>query len=837
MSTTNMPSRDDPADRRSLRVVLFGLPDAGKSSLLGALAQAAEYQERLLRGRLFDVTSGLAELRRRVYQERPRETTDEIVPYPVRYEPLKGNKPDPSSRIDLVLYDCDGRAANDILAHGPAFHDVRSKRLVHSLLGADAIVLLIDASASDEQIERDFAEFERFLAHFKQHRTRETEIAGLPVFLVLSKCDLLVQPGDTQSAWLVRIQERRAEVAQRYEEALRRHQRATTGFGTLLLEVVGTAVRRPAEFGVEASREPFGVAELFSRVFVAAKDYRDRKTRARRRLWVTFLATAILVLGLVAGAIGLLWTREQLRPIALAGIVENYRSRENPTPSSRLTEPLQRKISELTDIQKHPDFPRLPEEQRRYVDERLAELLAYQDFKTRLERERSPADLLHPDDLTALESRLRDSLIPPEPYASDWSQTEAELLRQKWLEDIRLIREAAARVIETYARQVDEAGQLLRLQSPSGQTLRWDDWFEAAESLLRRSSQRPFRETDPLPGSRSLPALRAPAVTFASIMAQSPVARALGDWESARIRLHRMFDIASALGLGGRGNELALLRFEAGYSFDQLAQRLEAVRRVYPNFQEWTIDEITPQARPDIQNAAARSYLRLIESARQRITREFLKLAPDGKESREVWLSLARWIADAAEFNEARSLFRVLQRLAGEPVEDLAATLSGFLQQNAIPLQIRTVRVVIPDDAHTSRLRPSGDLVMTQVPPGGTPQTFRFRREDESLRENRERRTTYAFSAESGSSSIQFLPGSVFYVELDVKNDSGQVWRLSWLQCRSQVYRYEALFGQPRFHKPDAANPLEGQRVDIRLRFSPEGGVPPIPTLLPDVNR
>ena len=34
------------AGRSALRIVLFGMPDAGKSSLLGALAQAAQVQAR-----------------------------------------------------------------------------------------------------------------------------------------------------------------------------------------------------------------------------------------------------------------------------------------------------------------------------------------------------------------------------------------------------------------------------------------------------------------------------------------------------------------------------------------------------------------------------------------------------------------------------------------------------------------------------------------------------------------------------------------------------------------------------------------------------------------------
>src|SRR5947209_20409293 len=102
-TTATPPAAIDPG---AVRVVLFGMPDAGKSSLLGALSQAAQTQERALGGRLTDLTSGLSELQRRVYDERPRETLEEIVPYPVTLEPFTDLKPDPDRRCDVVFIDC-----------------------------------------------------------------------------------------------------------------------------------------------------------------------------------------------------------------------------------------------------------------------------------------------------------------------------------------------------------------------------------------------------------------------------------------------------------------------------------------------------------------------------------------------------------------------------------------------------------------------------------------------------------------------------------------------------------------------------------------------------------
>ena len=45
-----------------------------------------------MQGRLSDLGHGLAELQRRVYDDKARETLEEIVPHPVSYEPFKEAK-------------------------------------------------------------------------------------------------------------------------------------------------------------------------------------------------------------------------------------------------------------------------------------------------------------------------------------------------------------------------------------------------------------------------------------------------------------------------------------------------------------------------------------------------------------------------------------------------------------------------------------------------------------------------------------------------------------------------------------------------------------------------
>ena len=173
----------------ALRIVLFGMPDAGKSSLLGALAQAAQTQEHILNGHLTDLSSGLLELQRRLYEEAPRKTLEEVIPYPVAFEPFaKAGAPESNGRVEAILVDCDGRVANDLLARRKSLNsDSRDGTLAQEILDADALILAIDASAPATQVNADFTEFGRFLRLLEQQRGHRTEIGGQPVLIKRSR--------------------------------------------------------------------------------------------------------------------------------------------------------------------------------------------------------------------------------------------------------------------------------------------------------------------------------------------------------------------------------------------------------------------------------------------------------------------------------------------------------------------------------------------------------------------------------------------------------------------------------------------------------------------------
>ncbi len=819
-----------------LRIVLFGMPDAGKSSLLGALAQASQTQERALGGRLTDLTHGLSELQRRVYDDRPRETLEEIVPYPVTFDPLNGPRIDTDRREQAVLYDCDGRAANNLLSRRDGLaDDAPAGSLAEAVTDADALVLVVDAGASPAQVDSDLAEFVRFLRLFQRQRGERSEVGGLPVFLVLSKSDLLAQPGDTPAQWAERVEQRKAEVGRRFRGFLQEGEnKSDVAFGDLDLELSATAVKRPALAGSPAQpREPWGVAELFRRAIAEAEEFRERRSRSQRRLFWTVLWSAAVVAGLGLFGVALALNRQSIEPVPLQSKVENFRAREGQTPSVRLSEPLPRKISELTELANDPDFPRLTPEQQQYLKGRLAELTAYRDYKERLSLFRPPAEARSLEELAELERRLREDFTPPDPYRDEWGQTDALLLRQKYLDDIQALRRAATDVSEWY-RQVTQRGNKLLLfaeRTADNAPLPWAQWQESVEALLRETASPPFRRTERLRESHALPG--APAVTYATVLDFPSVDRERAPWDRVRLRLERLRDITQALGLGSGGRP-AVLRLPESWNAAQAGDLLAALKQYYPRYGEWSLADLPDVVVPEVRQAAQLSYQRAIDAGRAVVRQRYRDIAPDGKETLAAWRQVADWLPAAPELREWRELANALLRLSDPNATDPVTALATFLRLDRFELSLSSARLTIPDDLKDLRLRPQGPFTISVQESAGSVQKLTFRRDGDGTHDPRRRVTTYTFTAEKAAPQT-IRPGDAVWADIPLRDANGGDWQLSWWAngTRSSVYQTEHLVRPPRLHRPnqeaDAGELVEG----VDLAPVPERGLPRVPDLLP----
>lgn len=835
-STTRQPP---VVSRDALRIVLFGMPDAGKSSLLGALAQAAQTQEHLLNGHLTDSSHGLTELQRRLYEEQPRETLEEVVPYPVTFEPFTRTPTETRNAQpeEALLVDCDGRVANDLLSRRRSL-DAGSAEgsLAGAILEADALVLAIDASATADQVDSDFAEFGRFLRLLEQHRGQRTEVGGLPAFLVLTKCDLLARPNDAQIDWVERVEERKREVDHRFQEFLARQRAAgPVPFGRIDLHLWATAVKRPAlTNGPARPREPYGVAELFRQALEQARSFRARRDQSSSRLRRTVAGAAGVAVVMAGLAVALLTGRDANPPIALENKVASFRAGdESQTTAYRLRErSLDDRIHLLAEVQRDPDFERLKPEQRQYVEARLQELQAYRDYLRKLRDTRSPADARTETDLDEIRAALSEA-PPPTEYQEEWEQTEAVLLRKKRLEDVEAIRDAITKVENWYQDLKRRGDDLAQFETGDGTRVSWVDWPNRVEKLLSDSRSSRFQASDRLPGSHALPGL--PEVTYATVFRFEPVLRAQNDWEEVKKRLERLQallpDLSAALGLAGmQPNRPALLEFPRPPDFraDQIRARLQKLESVYPRFRDWTVPaDLPPALVRELRQAAEVNYQNLLRAGQEIVLKQLQRLSPDGREKPERWRELANTTPDLSDWSP---LAQVLARLADPQKPDPVAALTAFLRRDRFELDLRGLTLQIPDDL---RVRPVGKLSIYHRSGGEAQPPLLFRIRGEGRRDAKNRVTRYALEPETGATPI-YRPGDSLWAELPLRDKDNRDMLFTWSACRSLVYQLERLVRPPRLHRKDQEN-TAGDIAEGVLLLVPEGGIPAVPDLLPVV--
>jgi hypothetical protein len=830
-----------PAAGAPLQVVLFGLPAAGKTSLLGALGQAAQSQEHLLHGRLSDPSHGLGELQRRLYGDKPRRTSDEIIPYPVHFEPF-GSSPDGAAddQLDAVFIDCDGQVANDLLARRKELSDSSPEgTLAREVLDADTLILVIDASAPPAQVDADFIEFGRFLHQFEQQRGRQIEVGGLPVFLVLAKCDLLAHPEDTPSVWIERIEESKRQVAKRFHDFIAHGHAAdeARAFGHIDLHLWATAVKRPALVGVPAKpNEPYGVAELFRQCLVIAALYRRRCRRSSRRLAWTLAGTGglfVLLLGMiVALAIGHGLSRSSG---GLQSRIDTYQLSEGRTVAERLRgspADLGVKIAAWAEFRNDPAYDNLPVETRGLIRERLEELKAYTTYLESLKAMPAFAPGGDRADLEAQVDALKTSLALPRP---EWGATEAAKLHADRLEEAQALLKAIVQLEDWYQSRTQAAEKLWlfsdRLPGKDGAGLNWPAWQGKANDLLTQAATSPVREADAVPG--------APTFTYATILRVPSVAKARENWEHARLRLERLRDISAALGLGGPVPErptVLVIPKSPTFTLDQAGDKLKQLEKAYPRYAEqFTLEGLPDAVAGELRQAARTNYDLILEPAREEVLRQLQRAGKDTTETRARWNGVLKWLEDPKELASWRELARVMVRLIdpkrteADPVKDLAA----FLKRDAFDLDLRQLTLEIPDRLD---MLPTDDLTLyLEVPGDDKAKKYRFEIKKNKERDAQRGVTQYLLEA-ANQQVIVYHVGDTFWAALPLRevDKRDQEWSLTWARGHSELYQFERLIRPPRLRPKDQpAN--EGKIVeDVRIIVT-EGSLPPIPDLMPVV--
>jgi GTPase SAR1 family protein len=529
------PNAVSIASSSAFRIVLFGMPDAGKSSLLGALAQAAQTQESVLGGKLIDKTHGLMELQRRLYEDRPRETLDEVVPYPIVLEPLPSKAGLPSREAEAVLVDCDGRAANDLLARKDSLEgDLASRAIAQSVLGADTLVLAVDVSAEQAHLKRDFGLFAHFLRTLEGRRGQRSEVGGLPVYLVLTKCDLLAKPEDTAAMWMDRIEERKKIVYQRFQEFLAQEAaREAMPFGKIDLHVWATAVKRPALADAPMHpKEPYGVAELFRQCLDSASAFRERSQLAGQRLgWVVGVLAA-LVGFMVLLALFFLATQADTERGRFEKDLQSFLASRSDSAAERLHEPLGKTIEELKAFQDNPLFATLPPELQKPIADQLREAEAYDKFSKQFQAavkaqrlRESPRFAQNEAELDDFRKVLQQHPVPAE-YRAAWEDTDLARRQRRWRDEIEVMETEVKAAIKEFG-ELQELGAKIRDRKKyTGEQL---DQF--LEELKLKDKNLPYRKDNHA-------AVRNSRVTFSNVAQFDSVAVQIARYEKIRNEHH-----------------------------------------------------------------------------------------------------------------------------------------------------------------------------------------------------------------------------------------------------------------------------------------------------------
>jgi GTPase SAR1 family protein len=515
-----------PLSRSALRIVLFGMPDAGKSSLLGALAQASETQQHSLKATLVDPTHALDQLRHYLYDGQPTRTSEEVVPFPVVLEPFP---PEPSAAkpapVEAVLIDCDGKVANEFLSRQRSLNGSPGESpLRDAIVRADTLVLVVDASASPDIIKRDFAQFARFLRLLEQSRSQRTDVGGLPVYLVLTKCDLLARKGDTLVTWMERIEDHKRTVDRKFQEYLAQYAtREAHPFGKINLHLWATAVKHPALENTPARpRDPYGVAELFRQCLQSAAGYRGQQVKAGRRLHWTVAALAGIVAFLLLLALFFVATRPAPEAGTLEAEIRKFRSAQGDTPAERLKEPFAEKIKQLRQFESDPAFAQVSPELQSYVTDYREELQAYRDYRKELEAVQEPRFVHNDKELNTLLETLAKLPLPAK-YATAWRETKVGRQRELLQQDADILRREVNKAEKDLKRLVAQRKKID--EAPLSAAERRKE----VKMLFNEADSLPYREENNnrfLPGSQTL--------TYENVLQFEQVAEPYRAWRDIR---------------------------------------------------------------------------------------------------------------------------------------------------------------------------------------------------------------------------------------------------------------------------------------------------------------
>jgi hypothetical protein len=174
--------------------------------------------------------------------------------------------------------------------------------------------------------------------------------------------------------------------------------------------------------------------------------------------------------------------------------VERFQIRDQEKTAAAWHRFLRNDLDELKLLANDPHFSQLPESKKEFVEHRLRELTAYQEYEKKLDQIGDPKDARSEEQRKQIEIKLLQ-LRPPEEY--DWHQTEALNRRDNWIEDGRDLEDAIARVKKQYAELIEKGEAVLNHKNEANLPKRAKEVLDFARSYPdpERDKSRPVKES------------------------------------------------------------------------------------------------------------------------------------------------------------------------------------------------------------------------------------------------------------------------------------------------------------------------------------------------------
>ncbi|HEV3385443.1 MAG TPA: GTPase domain-containing protein [Gemmata sp.] len=837
MTLSSALSTSDPTIPQ---VLLFGHSGAGKSALLGGLFQAGEIQGETLLGEIIEPSGRLSSLRDAVYSGKELEKTHaELTSYTVRIRPRQEGTRTVGKPLSIVLHDCSGKAAESLIRHPSSLRDPETHApLSRSVLDADAILLLVNGSADENELSAAFVEFHAFLSIVAQGKASAREVGGFPIFLVLTQCDKLARPGDTRAMWEERVRDRCEQAWDKFHSFLKdaTHEDDSPSpflpFGSIELIVHGVAIRQPRLVDAPGQPStPFRIAELFRESFAAAQLHQERENGSDHRLKWTLRYALGFVATMILGSFGMTFFRPSTIDSQLADRVAAYRMHE-PLADVRLVEPnLTRNKQTLASFHGDPGYFSLRDDLKEFIDSRLQEIDDYKRYRDKLNSTTIPRDTRTLEELAQVEQSLRDELAVPAIYS--WEGTPAAALREKWLADVQAIGKAENTFLEYY-RNFIRVGTALTLTTSFG-----GNWRADVNSLLEKANRLPAVLNEPLSGSRSLTSKRGEAVANRVPYEFERVYQARKDWDTTSNTLIHLRDLADALGLtaGLVRPEPLLVLPEPAPGIDSVslpAARWTALKRkityISDDFREWSTNDFPDPGRSILSERLESNF-----KAGLRHVKALILARMDAnliqKDTPESGRKLADTLTDSTTpFPDWGRLLQLYVRLREPAARNPVLELAEFLRTKSFTLSPRGFDLVIPADLSSEKVVPNGAISLSILHPGSVSETRRFKQIGEGERNGST--TTYRFIAE-GEGKLIFVPGDTLQAALPMISGTQEL-KLIWEGGSSRAYPFDLPSREPRLQKP---NGTSEPALGVKLSISSGSDWPRIPILLSELRR